>query len=289
MIRRTVRYEKQSRQPVARLTGRALWYVLLAVIAVMMLFPYAWMVSTSLKNVTEANAFPPSLVPRDVHWQNYLQALIPYGIGRSFLNSSIVSIVTVFGQLVICSTGGYAFARLPFRGREALFLVYLSTLMISYQVTLIPLYLMMRTFGLLDSYAGLIVPGLFSPLGTFLLRQYIRQIPNELDEAALIDGGNHWTIFVRVILPLCRPALAALAVLSFLATWNDLLWPLVGVSSKQLYTLPLAIASFAGQYVTLLNLQMAGAVMTMMPVVIVFLILQRQFVAGIGFSSGMNR
>lgn len=278
-----------SSKRVRKVAVNVMWYVILIAIAVVMMFPFAWMVATSVKNVTEANAFPPTWIPRQIQFGNYWQALTHYGVGRSFLNSAIVTCAVVLGHLVICSTGGYAFARLPFRGREALFIVYLATLMISYQVTLVPLYLMMRSLGLLNSYYGLIIPGLFSPLGTFLMRQFIRQIPRDLDEAVVVDGGNHWSIFWHVILPLSRPVLGALAVLSFLETWNALLWPLVAVNSNALYTLPLALSNFAGQYVTLLNLQMAGAVMTTIPVIVVFLILQRQFVAGIGFNAGINR
>lgn len=287
-VRSTPQRSVRSKR-IRKASVNAVWYLVLILVAIVMMFPFGWMVSTSLKTLTEASSFPPTWLPSHFQFGNYWQALTKYGIGRSFVNSAIVTVCVVAGQLIVCSTGGYAFARLPFRGREALFLVYLATLMISFQVTLVPLYLLMRSLHLLNSYYGLIIPGLFSPLGTFLMRQFIRQIPRDLDEAVLVDGGNHWSIFWHVILPLCRPVLGALAVLSFLETWNALLWPLVAVNTSALYTLPLALATFAGQYVTLLNLQMAGAVMTTVPVIVVFLILQRQFVAGIGFNAGLNR
>ncbi|MBV7334119.1 carbohydrate ABC transporter permease [Chloroflexi bacterium TSY] len=227
-------------------------------------------------------------MPEVPQWTNYLEAVADFSIGRALLNSTIVTTVTVLGQIIVCSLGAYAFSRLRIPGREGIFLLYLATMIIPHFVTIIPLYAMVWSAGLIDTYQALILPGLFSPFGTFWLRQFFNQIPISLDEATRMDGGNHWHIYWYVIMPLFRAGLGALGIFSFLGIWNTLLWPVLVINSKELFTLPLALAMAQGQFVTLIHIQMAGAVIASIPVIIVFLLLQKQFIESIALS-GMKR
>ena len=177
--------------------------------AAALLFPFLWMISASLQTLQEVEAFPPIWIPEVPQWSNYVEAVVNYTIGRALLNSAIVTTVSVVGQLIVCSLGAYAFSRLRFPGRDTIFLLFLATMMIPHYVTIIPLYTMVWSAGLIDTYTALIFPGLFSPFGTFLLRQFFNQIPISLDEATLIDGGNHWHIYLYVIMPLSRAGLGA--------------------------------------------------------------------------------
>ncbi len=256
--------------------------------AVIMILPFLWMMSASLQTLTEVESFPPVWIPAVPQWSNYVTATLDYAIGRALLNSTIVTLVSVVGQLIVCSLSAYAFSRLRFPGRDGIFLIYLATMMIPHYVTIIPLYTMVFSAGLIDTFTALIVPGLFSPFGTFLLRQFFNQIPISLDEATLIDGGNHWHIYWYVIMPLARSGLGALGIFSFLGIWNTLFWPVLVINSKELFTLPLALAMAQGQFVSLIHVQMAGAVIACLPVVVVFLLLQKQFISSIALS-GMKQ
>ncbi len=252
--------------------------------SLLMVAPFVWMISASLQTLAEVEAFPPIWIPAVPQWQNYITSLVEYQTARALVNSTIVTLASVAGQLLICSLSAYAFSRLRFRGRDQFFLLYLATMMIPHYVTIIPLYTLVWSAGLIDTYAALIVPGLFSPFGTFLLRQFFNQIPISLDEATLIDGGSHWQIFWYVILPLARPGLGALGIFSFLGIWNTLFWPVLVINSKELFTLPLALAMAQGQFVSLINVQMAGAVIACVPVIVMFLLLQRQFISSLALS-----
>ncbi len=252
--------------------------------SLLMVAPFLWMLSASLQTLAEVEAFPPVWLPAAPQWQNYITSLVEYQTARALVNSTIVTLASVAGQLLICSLSAYAFSRLRFRGRDQFFLLYLATMMIPHYVTIIPLYTLVWSAGLIDTYAALIVPGLFSPFGTFLLRQFFNQIPISLDEATLIDGGSHWQIFWYVILPLARPGLGALGIFSFLGIWNTLFWPVLVINSKELFTLPLALAMAQGQFVSLINVQMAGAVIACVPVIVMFLLLQRQFIESLALS-----
>ena len=252
--------------------------------SLLMLAPFLWMISASLQTYAEVEAFPPVWIPAVPQWGNYATSLMEYQTARALVNSSIVTLISVAGQLLICSLSAYAFSRLRFPGRDPLFLLYLATMMIPHYVTIIPLYTLVWSAGLIDTYTALIVPGLFSPFGTFLLRQFFNQIPISLDEATLIDGGSHWQIFWHVILPLARPGLGALGIFSFLGIWNTLFWPVLVINSKELFTLPLALAMSQGQFINLIHVQMAGAVIACIPVILMVLMLQRQFISSLALS-----
>ncbi len=262
----------------------SIFHVALVVGAIAMLIPFFWMASTSFKALAETDVYPPVWVPQTLHWENYVEAVLTYGIGRAFVNSLVVTIFVLIGQLITCSFGAYAFARLRFPGRDALFLGYLATMMIPHEVTIIPMYGIFWSLRLINTYAALIIPGLFSPFGTFLLRQFFKQVPLVLDEAIRIDGGNEWTSYWHIVLPLSKSALGALAIFTFLGSWNDLFWPLVVVDKKELFTIPLALAMMVGQFVTVINVQMAGATLSSLPIIVAFLLAQRQFISSIVLS-----
>lgn len=267
-----------------RRAGRLSLYLLLAAGAVVMLFPFVWMVSTSLTDDFSLFRTPPRLVPSPVQEENYSRVAELMPIWRFVANSLGVALASTVLQVLTSAMGAYAFARLRFRGRDTLFLLYLATLMVPFQVTIVPLFIEMRYLGLVDSYGGLILPTIVSAFGTFLLRQAFLSLPKELEEAAFVDGFGHWTVFTRIVLPLARPALATLGILAFMASWNSFLWPLVIVNSQELMTLPLGLANLHGQYTTQWNLVMAGTTISVVPILLVYLAAQKQIVRGFVFS-----
>lgn len=246
-----------------------------------MIIPFLWMLSTSLKSDQQAYIFPPIWIPDPVMWSNYQTVWEALPFDRFLLNSAIVSILVTLGQLLTCSMGAFAFARLRFPGREKLFLLYLGTMMIPFQVTMIPVFILVKYFKWLDTYQGLIVPCLFSAYGTFLLRQFFMSIPSELEDAAKIDGCSYWRIFWNIVLPLSKPALATLGIFVFMWSWNNFLWPLLITNTLEMKTLPLGLAYFLGQYTIYWNLLMAGTTIALVPVLVVFFFAQRYFVEGI--------
>ncbi len=215
---------------------------------------------------------------------NYIQVFEAVPFGRFYLNSILVTVTVTTGQVLIASLAAFAFARLRFKGREALFLLYLATLMIPFPVTLIPNFLIINRLGWYDSYPALIVPGLFSVFSTFLLRQYYRTIPLEMDEAARIDGASSLRIWWQVIVPLSGPVLATLAVFVFQSTWNEFLWPLVVTTSEEMRTIPVGLSYFVGQYSTAWGLLMAGSVIAVLPILVIYVLAQKWFVQGITLS-----
>lgn len=264
--------------------GRLVVHALLLGGAVVMVLPFVWMLSTSLKSNGEALSIPPRLIPETPIWQNYADVVNQLNYGRFFLNSLIVAALRVGGQLFTCSLAAYAFARLRFRGRNALFALYLAALMVPFQVYMIPDFIVMKYLGWLDTLQGIAVPGMFSAFGIFLLRQAFLSLPRELEEAAFLDGASPPAILWRVVLPLSRPALASLTILTFLYSWNDLLWPLIVTRSEQNYVLPIGLALLQGQYQTNWAWLMAAGVMATLPVIILFLLAQRYFIEGIAMS-----
>jgi multiple sugar transport system permease protein len=260
---------------------RWLIVIVLAAGAVLMVAPFLWMLSTSLKDNIGIFAYPPQIVPPQPQWSNYPELLATLPITRFFLNSVIVAVSVTVLQLIVTAMAAYAFARLRFPGRDLLFFAYLATLMIPTQVTLIPRFLLMRELGWINTYFALIIPFIFSSFGVFLLRQYFLTLPRELEEAARIDGASYFQTFWRVLLPLARPALAALAILAFIAQWNSFLWPLIVTTGPQMSTLTVGLNILKGQYNTVWNLLMAGSVLATMPILIVFLIGNRYFISGI--------
>ncbi len=259
-------------------------YTILLISALFMIVPFLWMLSTSLKADQYVLTMPPQFFPRPLTLHSYIRLAELFPIGRMFFNSLFVAILTTLGQLVICSMAAYAFARMRFKGSNALFLVYLATLMIPFQVTITPLFILMRYLGWINTYQGLILPGVFSAFGTFLLRQFFLTIPRELEEAAFIDGASHWTVYWRIILPLAKPALATLGVFSFMGSWNAFLWPLFVVRDLELMTLPVGLATLHGRWLTEWNLVMAGTVITVLPMLAVYLLAQQYFVRGVVLS-----
>lgn len=266
---------------------RAILYFVLVFGGLLMMYPFARMVIMSFMTVKEIQTLPPVWIPEKLLFSNYIEALINHNLLRSLINSVFVSTLAVGGGVFVSALAAYAFARIEFRGRDVLFLIYIGTLMIPLQVTIIPLYTIAWKLGLTDTYFALIVPHWFNPFAVFLIRQYFLKIPKEIEEAARLDGAGHFRIFWTILMPLSKPALAAAAVLSLLTVWNDLLWPLVILSSEEKYTVPLQLASFAGRFYSDLNLQMASATVACIPVVLVFMVLQRHFIAGIS-STGLK-
>jgi multiple sugar transport system permease protein len=263
-----------------RRAGKMMLYLVLTTLAVGMVIPFVWMLSTSLKTNQYVMTFPPQFIPRPLSFESYTRLFELYPMGRMFGNSLFAAAATTLGQLVTCSMAAYAFARMRFRGREVLFLIYLATLMVPFQVTITPLFILMRLLGWINTAQGLIVPGIFSAFGTFLLRQHLLTIPRELEEAAFLDGASHFTVFRRIILPLATPALATLAVFAFMGSWNAFLWPLFILQDLEKMTLPVGLATLHGRYLTEWNLVMAGTVITTVPMILVYLFAQKYLVKG---------
>jgi multiple sugar transport system permease protein len=256
----------------------------MSVIAILMVIPFLWMLSTSFKEMGQVLIFPPQWMPNPFVFENYSDAWNMAKMGLFFRNSAIITIFTTLGQLLTCSLAAFAFARLEFRGRNSLFLLYLATMMVPIQVTLIPLYLLMKSFGWINTFAGLIIPGIFSAWGTFLLRQFFMSIPKSLDESAVIDGCGYVRIYLQIVLPLAQPALATLAVFCFMWQWNNLLWPLVIANSDAIRPLTVGLQLFKGQFHIEWNLLMAGSMISVIPILILYVFLQRYFVEGIALT-----
>jgi multiple sugar transport system permease protein len=269
-----------SRNPGRRVAPRVLLYVALVVGGLAMLFPFAWMVSTSLKPDLAVFQTPPQLIPKPFQPSNYSTVVHVFPVWRFLINSALVAVISVTLQVGTSAMAAYAFARLKFRGSNLLFLLYLTTLMVPFQVTIVPLFVEMKYLHFVNSYPGLIVPSIASAYGTFLLRQAFLSLPAELEEAAFVDGASHWTVFSRIALPLVRPSLATFAVLSFIASWNSFLWPLVIISSQKLMTLPVGLSNLQGEHLTAWNLVMAGATISVLPILLVYLVAQKQIVRG---------
>ena len=259
-------------------------YLVLAIGGFFMLFPFAYMLSTSLKPASQTFLYPPQWIPDPVVWQNFpiaFERLTP----RAFLNSLVFTVVIVLGQGTVTTMGGYAFARLRFPMRNTLFLAYLGTMMIPFQVTMIPTFIIVARLGWQDTYLGLIVPILAQgAFGTFLFRQFFSSIPEELGDAATVDGANHFQIFTRIYLPLSSAALTAYGVITTLGAWNMYLWPLIVTQTKELRTLTLVIAQFAGMMNQELHLLMAAVTICLIPVFLAYAIGQRFFVEGIAMT-----
>lgn len=280
--------ERRPRTPRELARRGAIWLALVAGAAVILL-PFAYMLASSLETNGQIGQLTPQFIPQPFEWGNYQTVWQSLPVGRFFVNSLIVAGAITMGQLLTSSLSAYAFARLRFPGRSLLFALYLATLIIPFQVTLIPNFILIHYFGWHNTYQGLIAPFVSSVFGTFLLRQFFLSIPIDLEEAALLDGAGHWVIYSRIILPLARPALAALLIFSFLGSWNGFLWPLVVVDSEAMKTLPLGIIEFQGQYTVQWNLLMAGAALSVLPVLLVYLAAQRYIVEGIALTGQGGR
>lgn len=265
-----------------------LLYLVLFALAVPFAFPTWWMVTSSLKPVDEIFAFPPRLLPRTWEWGSYAEVFRLQPFARQYFNSAYIAVLVTAGTLLVSSMAGYAFARVPFRGRGPLFVLLLSALLMPAEVTVIPLYRLMGTLGVTDTHWPLIVVPIFgaqSVFGTFIMRQFFVSLPYELEEAGRLDGLGRFGLFFRIALPLAKPALSALAIIAFLNSWNLFLEPLVYLRSKELFTLPLALTQFRDTYGSpIWNVQLAATSLTVVPVLLVFLAAQRQFIQGIAHS-----
>lgn len=270
-----------------RFFGTLKSFALLAVLYVLALVtvaPFLWMLLTSFKELGDILTYPPRWLPEKFVIENYLGAFQAAPFGRYYFNSLFVAASVTLGQLITCSLAAYAFARLTFRGRDVLFYMFLGTMMIPGQVTMIPGFLVLHWLGWIDTYAALIVPGLASAFGTFLLRQFFLTIPRDLEDAASIDGCSRFGVLWRIILPLSKPALATLAVFTFMGVFNDFLWPLVVTSSEELKTVQLGLAIFRDRYQTDWGQLMAASVTATLPILLVFFFAQKYFIAGITMS-----
>lgn len=245
------------------------------------LFPLMWMLSVSLMQPGEASAFPPPFVPKAASLHNYRELFANANIGRYLLNSLFLSTAATLLSLMFNVTAGYAFAKLRFHGRVRIFKALLGALVVPSQVAMLPLFLLLKQLGLVNSYGAVLVPALASVFGIFLVRQYALTIPDALLEAARMDGAGEWRIFRSIVLPLLTPVLVTLAIFTFLGTWNDFMWPLIVLTDKDLYTLPVALASLSREHAQDNELMMAGSVLTIVPVLLLFLGLQRYYIQGL--------
>ena len=261
---------------------RAWVYAALTVGLVLLVGPFVWMLLGSVKTDAELRQVPPTWLPEQASLDNYRVLFERLDFATYFTNSVVVAAAVTIGNLVFCSMLGYALTKLDFPGRRALFALVLGMLMVPGMVVFVPLFVIVSNLGLTNTYPGLILPYLAGPFGVFLMRQFISGIPDELIDAARVDGASEWRIFSRVVMPLCGPALATLAILTFLTSWNNFLWPLVVAQTEDMYTLPVALALYAvGQNATRYGLLMAGSVVVVLPIIALFLLLQRYFVRGI--------
>lgn len=254
--------------------------------AAVMFFPFLWTIITSI-TPGAGLTLAPALIPSDPSLDAYRQLFEERPFARVALNSIGLATVTTLVQLFTSATAAYAFSRLPFRGRGVVFAVYLATMMIPLQVLIVPLFVELKAFGLINTYLGALLPTFASAFGIFLLRQAVHQVPRELDEAATLDGAGHFRIFFSVILPNIRPALATLTVFAFMGSWNNFLWPLVVLRSPELHTLPVALAGLQGQYTTQWDIVMAGSVVSVLPMLALYLFAQKYVIQGVA-SSGLK-
>ena len=260
-------------------------YIILLLGAVLIFFPFAWTISTSLKTEQQTLEYPPTWIPDPVQWENYPDALTARPFGRYYINTAIITVLSVIGQVVSSAVVAYGFARFRFPGRGFLFLIVLSTLMIPFHMLIIPRFILFKYLGWLDSFLPLIVPNFFGgAFSIFLLRQYFLTIPLDLDEAAKMDSASAFQIFLRIILPLARPALGAVAVFEFMSTWNDFLGPLIYLSSDRNYTVSIGLAAFRNDYFTAWHLYMAAAAVAMLAPLVVFFLAQKYFISGVALT-----
>lgn len=256
-------------------------YITLILGSVVMVLPFLWMISTALKTSNAVFVFPPEFIPKNPTLNNFIEVSQAFPMLRFFVNSLFIAFLTVGGLILVSSMAAYVFARFNFKGKEILFLIYLGTMMVPAQVTLTPLFIVMSKIGWSNTYQALILPGMFSAFGTFLMRQFFEGIPISLDEAAFIDGGSHTDVFLKIIMPLSKPSMATLGVLGFMASWNNFLWPLIITSDIKKMTLPLGLSILQGRWATNWNVLMAGTLITILPILIVYIFAQKYIIKGL--------
>lgn len=270
---------------VRKKVSRFLVFLIVSLGALSMLVPFIWMISTSLKTDPEVFTFPPTWLPEAPQWSNYIDAFNVANFGRVFFNSTFVATVTTVFALLLNSMAAYAFSKFNFWGRDIIFILLLATMMIPFQITMIPIYLLFRELNLLNSYTGLIAPGIASAFGIFMMRQFMVSLPDDLIDAARIDGAGEFRIFFQIILPLLKAPLAALGIFTFMGSWNSYFLPLVIITRENLKTLPLFISSLsAGLYVQSWPMVMAATTIATLPIIIVFFSAQKYFIEGMALS-----
>jgi multiple sugar transport system permease protein len=257
------------------------WYAALIAGALLTVLPLWWMLAASLMPNGEANSFPPRLWPSRLTAEHYVALFGRLNVARFAANSLLIATATTAISVLLNSMAGYAFAKLRFAGRDRIFRLLVAALVIPGQIGMLPLFLMLKQLGLINTYWAAIIPGLASIFGIFLVRQYAQSIPDTLLDAARIDGAGEWRIYWELVLPSCRPILVTLALFTFMGAWNDFLWPLIVLTDGDMYTLPVALANLVGEHVQDTELMMAGAVLTVLPVIGLFLALQRFYIAGV--------
>jgi multiple sugar transport system permease protein len=256
-------------------------YILLGVLALATATPLVWMISASFMQSGEASIFPPPFLPSHPTLQQYADLFTRLNVTKYLINSAIVAVTVTLVSLAFNSMAGYAFAKYRFRGRRQIFNLLIASMVIPSQVTMLPLFLMLNKLGLINTYLGLVIPGMAGIFGIFLIRQFALSIPDSLIEAARMDGASDFRIYWSLILPLCKPILLTLGIFTFMGTWNDFLWPLIVMTDDSMYTLPVALANLVGEHVQDTELMMAGSVLTVLPVLLLFAALQKYYIAGI--------
>ena len=267
-----------------RMQAAIVTYPLLVLVVIIALLPFFWMVSSSLKTMDNIFAYPVQWIPNPVDWQSYPEAWAAQDFTRYFLNSTIVAVSITLGNLALASLAGYSLAKFRYKGRNLLFLLILSTMMLPLEVTMVPLFLLIKQFDWQNTYQGLIIPFLVDGFGVFLMRQYLLAIPNDLIEAARLDGASELRIYAQIVMPLCKPALAALGVFTFREAWDMYIWPLIIISKDSLRPLPIGISLFMGENGTNWNQLMAVAAIGALPMIVLFFVLQRSFIQGIAIT-----
>ncbi|HCK99991.1 MAG TPA: sugar ABC transporter permease [Candidatus Marinimicrobia bacterium] len=264
---------------------KAIIYLMLLVGVIVTIAPFVWMISASLMPAGQANQFPPKFLPEKVTFEHYQILFGRLNVTRYFFNSIVISLSITGISLIFNSMAGFAFAKYRFAGKQKLFKLLLSAMVIPAQVTMLPLFLMLNRMGVINTYWGVIIPGMASIYGIFLIRQYIISIPDSLIEAARIDGANDFYIYWRIILPVAKPILVTMALFTFMGAWNDFLWPLIVLTSDSMYTLPVVLANLMGEHVQDTEMMMAGSVITILPIIVVFLAMQKYYLRGIMMGS----
>lgn len=277
----------RARRPImwSRLATTTLLYAVVGLSAFLMVFPFLWLLSTSLKSDGEALMIPPVWIPNPILWENYQRAWEALPFGRAYLNSIYIAILVTLVQLLTCAMAAYGFARIRFWGRDVIFVLFLATLMVPFQVTLVPSFILFKQIAWVNTHLPLLVPPMLTnAFGVFLLRQFIMTLPLELEEAAVMDGANRAHLFGLITLPLIGPGLAALGIFTFLGTWNAFLAPLIFLNSSELFTVPILLNSFRGLYNTAWPLVMAASAISVIPVLVVYVALQQYFIQGIALT-----
>ncbi len=260
---------------------KILIHVILIIGVILTVFPFIWMILTSLKTLSESTMIPPKIFPSTPMFENYKEAIDIMNFPTLYKNTIIYTIVTTLGQVIMCTMAGYAFAKIDFPGRNVIFVIILSVLMVPTQIFLVPQFQIMNKLGLLNTLTALVLPSLFSAFGTFLMRQFFLKIPTELEEAARLDGSGTFKIFKDICLPLVKPGIVALTITCILFTWNNLMWPLIVNTLPQKYTLSVGIANLSGQHFTNYPVYMASAVLAIWPMILAFALFQKQFIEGL--------